>query len=120
MQDKALFFLWFFVCKHTYISVRQDPQTLKCSYESRSAPTFLELIHTKKVNRSISEYILRIKAITRPLLAIGDHVIGENKIDAILEGITIGCVRGRGDNVSIRNRPARQLGGKYGYAVIDC
>lgn len=46
-----------------------------------------ELKSTKKGSRSISEYLLRIKAIVDSLIAIGDSITYQDHVDAILDGL---------------------------------
>src|SRR3954470_9683143 len=47
----------------------------------------VELKSTKKGNRTITEYVLRIKAIANSLLAVGDSITEQDQIDSILEGL---------------------------------
>lgn len=46
-----------------------------------------ELKSTKKGTKSVSEYVLRIKAIYDSLVSIGDSITEQDQIDAILEGL---------------------------------
>lgn len=46
-----------------------------------------ELKNTKKGTRSISEYVLRIKAISDSLIAIGETVSEQDQVDTILDGL---------------------------------
>lgn len=46
-----------------------------------------ELKSTKKGTRSMSEYLLQIKAIVDSLVAIGDPILEQDHIDVILDGL---------------------------------
>lgn len=46
-----------------------------------------ELKNVKKGTQSISEYLLKIKAIVDALVAIGDPISDQDHIDAVLEGL---------------------------------
>lgn len=46
-----------------------------------------ELRNTKKEDRSISEFVLRVKALVDALYSIGDHVSSQEQMDVILEGL---------------------------------
>src|SRR3954468_23417458 len=47
----------------------------------------VELKSTKKGNRSITEFVLHIKAIAYSVLDVGDYITEQDQIDAILEGL---------------------------------
>lgn len=95
MQDQTLF-TWFLYM----ISIRDLPRMLSCKHvyevwdkvhihynsqmKVRIHQLWLELKTGKKGNRSIFEYVLRIRTIADSLLAIGDPISERDQIDSIL------------------------------------
>lgn len=53
----------------------------------------MELKSTKKGKKSITEFVLRIKAIANTLLAVGDSISEQDQIDSILATFVDGYTR---------------------------
>lgn len=68
--------VWDKVHKHFYSQLKAKVRQLRS-----------ELKSTKKGTSSINEYVLKIKAIVDSLIAVGDTIIEQDQIDAILEGL---------------------------------
>lgn len=68
--------VWEAIHKYFYSHLKAKVRQLR--YELKSA---------KKGNQTISEYVLRVKAIADSLLAIGDSISEQEQIDAVLEGL---------------------------------
>ena len=55
--------------------------------QKQNPDIFMELRNTRKGERSIGEFLTRIKTIVDSLLAIGQTVSVQEQIDVILEGL---------------------------------
>ncbi|PNX93258.1 histone deacetylase, partial [Trifolium pratense] len=74
-------------CKHAHEVWDQIHKYFNSVLKSRSRQLRSELKNTKKMARSVSEYLLRIKSIVNSLVAVGDVVSEQEQVDAILEGL---------------------------------
>ena len=74
-------------CKHSYQIWDQIHKHFNAVMKARVHQLRSELKTTKKGTRSISEYVLRIRAIADALLAIGDPISERDQIDSILQGL---------------------------------
>ncbi|CAI8596383.1 unnamed protein product [Vicia faba] len=98
VQDQALF-IWLlstiseFVlprvlsCKHSYEVWDRIHKFFNAQMRARVRQLRVELKTTKKGNLSITEFVLRIKAIMSSLLAVGDSISEKDQIDSILNGL---------------------------------
>ncbi|KAI5447683.1 hypothetical protein KIW84_015223 [Lathyrus oleraceus] len=75
----------------------------------------VELKSTTKGNKSITEFVLRIKAIANSLLVVGDSIFEGNHFT---RGRSHG--KSRSTTGATGNFLTCQLCGKYGYFVVDC
>jgi histone deacetylase 1/2 len=55
--------------------------------KSRACQLRSELKNTKKLSKSVNEYLLCIKSIVNSLIAVGDVVTEQEQVDSILEGL---------------------------------
>lgn len=55
--------------------------------KSRVRQLYVELKSTKKGNKSITKFVLRIKAIANSQLAVGDSITKQDQVGSILEGL---------------------------------
>lgn len=74
-------------CNHSYEVWEKIHKHFQSLLRAKVRQLRSELKNTKKESRSISEYLLRIKAIVDSLKAIGDTVSENEHVDAILEGL---------------------------------
>lgn len=75
------------VCKQAFEAWDKIHQYFNAQMKARVRQLRVELKSTKKGNKSITEYVLRIKATTNSLLAVGDLITEHDQIDSILNGI---------------------------------
>ncbi|MCI12591.1 retrovirus-related Pol polyprotein from transposon TNT 1-99, partial [Trifolium medium] len=74
-------------CKHSHQVWDKIHKHFHSIMKARVRQLRSELKTTKKGTRTISEYVLRIKAIVDSLIAIGDPISDQEHADAILEGL---------------------------------
>jgi hypothetical protein len=74
-------------CKHAFQVWDKIHKFFTSFMKVRARQLRSELKNTKKLARSVNEYLLRIKSIVDSLTAIGDVVSKQEHIDAILEGL---------------------------------
>ncbi|WJX96151.1 hypothetical protein P8452_77393 [Trifolium repens] len=74
-------------CKHSYEVWDTIHTYFNSVLKSRARQLRSELKNTKKLARSVSEYLLRIKSIVNSLIAVGDTVSEQEQVDSILEGL---------------------------------
>lgn len=74
-------------CKHSYKVWDSIQKHFYTHLKAKVRQLRSELKNTKKANRSISEYLLRIKSIINSLVASGDSISDQDHIDSILEGL---------------------------------
>ncbi|MCI19265.1 retrovirus-related Pol polyprotein from transposon TNT 1-103, partial [Trifolium medium] len=74
-------------CKHAHEVWDQIHKYFNFVLKSRARQLRSELRNTKKLARSVSEYLLRIKSIVNSLTAVGDVVSEQEQVNAILEGL---------------------------------
>ena len=73
-------------CKHAFEVWDKIHQYFNSQMKVRVHQLRVELKSTKKGNKSITEFLLRIKAIANSLLAVGDSISEQDQIDYILDG----------------------------------
>lgn len=74
-------------CKHAYEVWEKIHQYFNAQVKARVHQLRVELKSTKKGNKSITELVLRIKAIANSLLAVGDLITKQDQIGSILNGL---------------------------------
>lgn len=74
-------------CKHSHEVWEKIHKYFNSVLKSRARQLRSELKNTKKLARSVNEYLLRIKSIVNSLIAVGDIVSEQEQVDAILEGL---------------------------------
>jgi histone deacetylase 1/2 len=74
-------------CKHSHEIWEKIHKYFNSVLKSRARQLRSELKNTKKLARSVNEYLLRIKSIVNSLIAVGDVVSEQEQVDAILEGL---------------------------------
>jgi histone deacetylase 1/2 len=74
-------------CKHSYEVWETIHKYFNSVLKSRARQLRSELKNTKKLARSVNEYLLRIKSIVNSLIAVGDSISEQEQVDAILEGL---------------------------------
>ncbi|GAU11134.1 hypothetical protein TSUD_197580 [Trifolium subterraneum] len=74
-------------CKHSYEVWEQIHKHFNSVLKSRSRQLRSELKNTKKMARSVNEYLIRIKSIVNSLIAVGDVVSDKEQVEAVLEGL---------------------------------
>ncbi|PNX93512.1 histone deacetylase, partial [Trifolium pratense] len=74
-------------CKHAHEVWDKIHRYFNSVLKSRARQLRSELKNTKKLSRSVNEYLLRIKSIVNSLVAVGDTVSEQEQVDAILEGL---------------------------------
>ncbi|CAJ2642450.1 unnamed protein product [Trifolium pratense] len=74
-------------CKHAHEVWDKIHRYFNSVLKSRARQLISELKNTKKLSRSVNEYLLRIKSIVNSLVAVGDTVSEQEQVDAILEGL---------------------------------
>ncbi|CAJ2646763.1 unnamed protein product [Trifolium pratense] len=74
-------------CKHAHEVWESIHKYFNSVLKSRARQLRPELKNTKKLSRSVNEYILRIKTIVNSLIVVGDIVSEREQVDAILEGL---------------------------------
>lgn len=95
VQDQALF-IWILStiselvlprvlsCKHSYEVWDKIHKFFNVQMRARVRQLRVELKSTKKGNYSVTEFVLKIKAIASSLLAVGDSTLEQDQIDSIL------------------------------------
>lgn len=98
VQDQALF-TWLIsiiselvipivlFCKHAYELWDKVHKHFHSQMKAKVHQLIVELKTIKKGNSTVSEYVLRIRAIVNSLLAIGDPIVERYHVDAILQGL---------------------------------
>src|SRR4051812_48064070 len=98
VQDQAVF-IWLLstiseavlprvlACKHAFEVWDHIHQYFNAQMKARVRQLRVELKSTKKGNKNITEFVLRIKAIANSLLAVGDVITEQDQIDSILNGL---------------------------------
>lgn len=74
-------------CKHSFQVWDKIHEHFHSYLKAKVRQFRSELKGIKKGNRSISDYVLRIKALADSLLAIGDPISEQDHIDIILDGL---------------------------------
>ncbi|PNX94499.1 retrovirus-related Pol polyprotein from transposon TNT 1-94, partial [Trifolium pratense] len=74
-------------CKHAHEVWDTIHKYFNSVLKARARQLRSELKNTKKLARSVNEYLLRIKSIVNSLIAVGDVVTVQEQADAILEGL---------------------------------
>jgi histone deacetylase 1/2 len=74
-------------CRHAHEVWDKIHKYFNSVLKSRARQLRSELKNTKKLSRSINEYLLRIKTIVNSLTAVGDFVSESEQVDSILEGL---------------------------------
>jgi histone deacetylase 1/2 len=74
-------------CKHSHEVWEKIHKYFNSVLKSRARQLRSELKNTKKLARSVNEYLLRIKSIVNSLIAVEDIVSEQEQVDAILEGL---------------------------------
>jgi histone deacetylase 1/2 len=74
-------------CKHSHEVWEKIHKYFNSVLKSRARQLRYELKNTKKLARSVNEYLLRMKSIVNSLIAVGDIVSEQEQVDAILEGL---------------------------------
>ncbi|MCH95282.1 retrovirus-related Pol polyprotein from transposon TNT 1-95, partial [Trifolium medium] len=74
-------------CRHAHEVWDKIHKYFNSVLKSRARQLRSELKNTKKLSRSINEYLLRIKSIVNSLTAVGDFVSESEQVDSILEGL---------------------------------
>jgi histone deacetylase 1/2 len=74
-------------CRHSHEVWDKIHKYFNSVLKSRARQLRSELKNTKKLARSVNEYLLRIKSIVNSLIAVGDVVSELEQVDAILEGL---------------------------------
>ncbi|PNX90864.1 retrovirus-related Pol polyprotein from transposon TNT 1-94, partial [Trifolium pratense] len=74
-------------CKHAYEVWDTIHKYFNSVLKARARQLRSELKNTKKLTRSVNEYLLRIKSIVNSLIAVGDVVSVQEQVDAVLEGL---------------------------------
>ncbi|GAU30708.1 hypothetical protein TSUD_39320 [Trifolium subterraneum] len=75
-------------CKHSHEVWDKIHKYFNSVLKSRIRQLRSELKNTKKLARSVSEYLLRIKSIINSLIAMGESISEQEQIDAILDGLS--------------------------------
>jgi histone deacetylase 1/2 len=98
VQDQAIF-IWLLstifeavlprvlACKHAYEVWDKIHQYFNAQMKARVRQFRVELKSTKKGNKTVTEFVLRIKAIDNYLLSVGDFITEQDQIDSILNGL---------------------------------
>jgi histone deacetylase 1/2 len=74
-------------CRHAHEVWDKIHKYFNSVLKSRARQLRSELKNTKKLSKSVNEYLLRIKAIVNSLIAVGDSVSEQEQVDSILEGL---------------------------------
>jgi histone deacetylase 1/2 len=74
-------------CRHAHEVWDKIHKYFNSVLKSRAGQLRSELKNSKKLARSVNEYLLRIKTIINSLVAVGDIVSEQEHVDAILEGL---------------------------------
>ncbi|PNX57709.1 retrovirus-related Pol polyprotein from transposon TNT 1-94, partial [Trifolium pratense] len=74
-------------CKHSHEVWDTIHKFFNSVLKSRARQLRSELKNTKKLSKSVNEYLLRVKSIVNSLIAVGDVVSEQEQVDAILEGL---------------------------------
>lgn len=74
-------------CKHSWELWDKIHTHFHATMKAKVRQLRAELKSTKKGTKSVSKYVLRIKAIYDSLVSIGDSITEQDQIDAILEGL---------------------------------
>ncbi|GAU26016.1 hypothetical protein TSUD_64040 [Trifolium subterraneum] len=74
-------------CKHSHEVWDKIHKYFNSVLKSRIRQLRSELKNTKKLARSVSEYLLRIKSIVNSLIAMSEVVSEQEQVDAILDGL---------------------------------
>lgn len=74
-------------CRHAHEVWDKIHKYFNSVLKSRARQLRSELKNTKKLSRSVNEYLLRIKSIVNSLVAVGDMVSEQEQVDSILEGL---------------------------------
>jgi histone deacetylase 1/2 len=74
-------------CRHAHEVWDKIHKYFSSVLKSRARQLRSELKNTKKMSKSVNEYLLRIKSIVNSLIAVGDFVSEQEQVDSILEGL---------------------------------
>jgi hypothetical protein len=74
-------------CRHAHEVWDKIHKYFNSVLKSRARQLRSELKNSRKLARSVNEYLLRIKTIINSLVAVGDVVSEQEHVDAILEGL---------------------------------
>jgi histone deacetylase 1/2 len=74
-------------CRHAHEVWDKIHKYFNSVLKSRARQLRSELKNTKKMSKSVNEYLLRIKSIVNSLIAVGDFVSEQEQVDSILEGL---------------------------------
>ncbi|KAK2414066.1 hypothetical protein QL285_036702 [Trifolium repens] len=74
-------------CRHAFQVWEQIHKYCNAHLKAKVRQLRSELKTIKKGTKSITEYVLRIRAIADTLLSIGDSVTEQDQIDSVLEGL---------------------------------
>lgn len=102
-------------CKHSFQVWDRIHNHFQAHLKAKVRQFRSELKSIKKLNRSISEYFLRVKALADALSAIGDPISEQDQIDAVLDGLPeeynsfVMMIYGRPDSPSLSDIEALLL-----------
>ncbi|PNX91563.1 retrovirus-related Pol polyprotein from transposon TNT 1-94, partial [Trifolium pratense] len=74
-------------CRHAHEVWDKILKYFNSVLKSRACRLQSELKNTKKLSRSMNEYLLHFKSIVNSLVAVGDIVTEQEQVDLILEGL---------------------------------